>query len=229
MAVKRERIAILSKAYPETTLSANAQAAVEEAIVEEMFDGWEPGLILVECESPHSAERLRLKVPVLKNWKGAQLTTCKGEDIPKSHTATLFLPRSQEQAHEKLLALIEAPNEGLRTGVWSVLSLKDEGKGQLLRVGIDDSSHQTIKSKGKQEQEKREDLTPSTSKEGKPGSDAESTNSLCISDLYRGESASETMEVEELGEDTKEGDSTLTDEVEEDGTLIGKDDTLTEN
>ncbi|KAK9717426.1 protein of unknown function (DUF4780) [Popillia japonica] len=79
MAVKRERIAILPKAYPETTLSADDQIAVEEAIVEEMFDGWEhkiqfagihfrPGLILVECESPHSAEWLRLKVPRLKNW-----------------------------------------------------------------------------------------------------------------------------------------------------------------
>ncbi|KAK9687081.1 hypothetical protein QE152_g36717 [Popillia japonica] len=36
VAVKRERIAILPKAYPETTLSANDQTAVEEAIVEEM-------------------------------------------------------------------------------------------------------------------------------------------------------------------------------------------------
>ncbi|KAK9745684.1 protein of unknown function (DUF4780) [Popillia japonica] len=82
-----------------------------------MFHGWEHkipfagihfrlGLILVECETPHSAEWLRLKVPVLKNWKGAQLTTCKREDIPKSHTATLFLPRSQGQTPEKLLALI---------------------------------------------------------------------------------------------------------------------------
>ncbi|KAK9694880.1 hypothetical protein QE152_g33226 [Popillia japonica] len=67
-----------------------------------------------------------------------------------------------------------------------------------------------------------EDPTPSTSKEDKPGSDAESTSSLCISNLYRGESASDTMEAEELGEDTKEGDSTLTDVVEGDETLIGE-------
>ncbi|KAK9739923.1 protein of unknown function (DUF4780) [Popillia japonica] len=103
MAVKRKRIAILPKAFPKTILSADEQTALEEAIVQEMFGGWKhkiqfagnqfrPGLILVECDSPHSAEWFRLKVPVLKTWKGVLLTTCKGEDIPKSHTATLFSP-----------------------------------------------------------------------------------------------------------------------------------------
>ncbi|KAK9687660.1 protein of unknown function (DUF4780) [Popillia japonica] len=123
------------------------------------------------------------------------------------------------QTPEKLLALIEAQNEGLTTNVWNVLSLKDEGKGKLLRVGIDDTTYQTIKSKGytiyyrfgsipvhalrKQQKENRKDPTPSTSKEGKPGSDVGSTSHLCISDLYRGEPASETMKVEELGKTVK--------------------------
>ncbi|KAK9730125.1 protein of unknown function (DUF4780) [Popillia japonica] len=242
MAVKREKIAILPKAFPETTLSADEQAAVEEAIMEEMFDGWEhkiqfagihfrPGLILVECESPHSAECLRLEVPVLKNWKGVQLTTCKGENIPKSHTATLFLHRSQGQTPEKRLALIQAQNEGLRTKVWNVLSLKDEGKGRRSKGYTIHYRFGSVPVNGlrKQEKEKREDPTPSTSKDGKPGSDAESTSSICISDLYREELASEPMEVEELGEDASEGDSTLTDTGEGDETLIGKDDFLTEN
>ncbi|KAK9694434.1 protein of unknown function (DUF4780) [Popillia japonica] len=87
----------------ETTFSTDQQTIVEEVIVKAMFYGWEheiqsagihfrPGLILVECKSPHTAEWHRVKVPELRNWQGVQLTTRKGDDIPKSLTAVQFLP-----------------------------------------------------------------------------------------------------------------------------------------
>lgn len=62
IAVKNERIAILPKAFPKTTLAAHEQMAAEELIVEEIFDKWEdtiqftgihfrPGLVLFEYQS----------------------------------------------------------------------------------------------------------------------------------------------------------------------------------
>lgn len=227
-AVKLERIAILPREFPEHTLSADEQTAVEEALVEEMYSGWEhkiqfrgihfrPGFILVECETPQSAEWLRIKVPQLKNWKGVELTTCKGEDIPKAHTVTIFLPRSQGQTAEKLLQLIEAQNADLRTAHWKVLSLKDEGKGQILRAGIDNLSCQTIRNNGYtihyrfgkipvhgiRPKEEKEEPTPG------PSTETKDEQEIGGSDTPKPE---EQMDFQEEKSVAEEGDDTLTEE-----------------
>ncbi|KAK9719691.1 hypothetical protein QE152_g22546 [Popillia japonica] len=54
-----------------------------------------------------------------------------GDNIPKSHTATLFLPKSQGQIPEKLLAITEARNEKLKNRTPLLyFSLKVRGKSQ---------------------------------------------------------------------------------------------------
>lgn len=200
-AKKIEKIAILPKAYPDIILSANDQTILEEAIVEEMFEGWDhkiqfkaihfrPGMILVECDSPHSAEWLRLKVPKLKNWNGVELKTCDGDTASRPIIASIFFPRCQGHTPEKLLKLVEVQNEGVKASTWNVLNVKDGEKGQLLRVGIDEASHQTIKNNGysihyrfgkipvhglKKQERGAEEPTPGTSKdESKSESEIES-------------------------------------------------------
>lgn len=234
-AAKLERIAILPRAFPENILSKDDQTAVEEALVEEMCFGWEhkiqfrgihfqPGYILVDCETPQSAEWLRVKVPQLKGWKGVELMTCKGDDIPKAHTITIFLPRSQGLNAEKLLKLIEAQNEKLRISDWKILSLKDTEKGHILRAGIDDLSCQTIKNNGHtihyrfgkipvqglKEKEEKKEPTPSSSKE-KQEEGTVSLAHLHISDPH-GEEVITSMEVEGSMGKVEEGDITLQDE-----------------
>ncbi|XP_050512864.1 uncharacterized protein LOC126888559 [Diabrotica virgifera virgifera] len=158
-ALKSEKIAILPKGFPENTLSAEQQTLVEEAIVQEMFAEWEhklqfggihfkPGYLVVDCETPQSAEWLRLKVPQIRKWEGGELTTCKGDDIPRSHVVTVFLPRSKGLSAEKLLQLIEVQNEGLAIGRWKVLSAKEEAAGQLLRAAIDELSCAALRKNG---------------------------------------------------------------------------------
>lgn len=209
--VRTERVVILPKTFPGTTLSAKDLTLLEEALVEEMFSGWDyklkfggihfrPGMLLIDCETPQSAEWLREKVPHLSNWKGVELQVRARDDIPKSHTAKLFLPRSQGQTTDKLLKLIEAQNEGLSTTLWKIVSKKDEGKGQILRIELDDLSYKRIKNNGytihyrfgkvtvqglkrTEEEEYGEKLesSPSTSR---GGYDAKSSASLNLPTVY---------------------------------------------
>lgn len=158
-AVKNLRVAVLPKEYPVATLSTEELTALEDAIIEEIALGWvsklqfegisfRPGYLLVNCCNEQTAEWLLKAAARLSTWKGVELTACLGDDIPKSYTITVFLPRSSGQDQKKSLALIEAQNEGLNTNLWKVTSSRVEGKGKVVSFLIDEKSAETIKEQG---------------------------------------------------------------------------------
>lgn len=53
-----------------------------------------PGLILVKCATEDTADWLRTIVPKMPGWKGTELTTCPGDDIPGAHMLTVYLPKA---------------------------------------------------------------------------------------------------------------------------------------
>ncbi|XP_050298441.1 uncharacterized protein LOC126737556 [Anthonomus grandis grandis] len=156
---KRGRIGVLPEDYPEATLTSEQLTDVEEAIVSEMinsttkglqFSGihFRSGMILVDCESEQTAEWLAQMAPRLKEWKRPALVAKRGEDIPKAHTISLFLPRSKGQDTTALLKLIGVQNPEISTETWKVISAKGNGHGQVLSVGIDTKSADSIQAKG---------------------------------------------------------------------------------
>lgn len=158
-AAKLNRIGILPKEYPQVMLSPEQLTALEEAVVAEMvkttarglqFSGihFRSGMVLVDCESEQTAEWLVQMSPRLKAWKGPELVARRGDDIPKSHTISIFLPRSKGQDTKALLRLIEVQNAELSTNTWRVMNAKEQGHGQVLTIGIDTKTKEAIKAKG---------------------------------------------------------------------------------
>ncbi|XP_055854262.1 uncharacterized protein LOC129918001, partial [Episyrphus balteatus] len=156
---KSVRIAILPKEYPDATLGTDELTALEEAIIEEVSLGWKhklqfngihfkTGLLVVDCAGQQTADWLKEKAARLSTWKGTALVACLGENIPKLHTITMFLPRSKDQEDQKSLALIEAQNDGLCVKAWKIIKSKAEGKGKLLVAKIDTNSAKTITNAG---------------------------------------------------------------------------------
>ena len=154
-AVKQVKVAVLPVEYPQITLTHEELTELEDAILLEVAKGWShkimfdgvhfrSGMLLIDCADDVTADWLVTVVPGLASWKGPPLTARTGEDIPSSHFATIYLPRSEGQTQDHLLALIDAQNEGLNVPTWKVLSLKTEGKGQLMVVGIDEMSRNAI-------------------------------------------------------------------------------------
>ncbi|XP_017489017.1 PREDICTED: uncharacterized protein LOC108377264 [Rhagoletis zephyria] len=155
---KRIRLAVLPKAFAESTVTREDEGKIEDAFVEEMGKGWRsilqsdgihfrPGLILVDCLDAESAEWLRLTVPQLPDWEGAELTMCDGDNIPRVHVITPYLRKAGGVDTQKLLNLFIAQNEGMHTDLWKVYRSNDEKTGNLLTIGIDDRSLEAIKKK----------------------------------------------------------------------------------
>ncbi|CAG9818808.1 unnamed protein product [Phaedon cochleariae] len=158
-AVSSIKIAVLSKNYPEETLSAEQLTALEDAIVQEMILGAEcklqfggihfrPSMLVVDCVNQETADWMRAKAPSLSTWEGSELMVCLGDDIPRAHTITVFFPRSTDLEPEKLLTLVSTQNRGLQTQLWRTLGSKKEGNGQLLNLGMDDESCEAIRNMG---------------------------------------------------------------------------------
>lgn len=156
-AAKAHRVAVLPKEYPAKSLTPEELTQLEECLVEEIslsygkeeelsFSGihFKAGLLVVECESRATADWLCRVVPKLSTWKGIELATREGADIPKPYTVSLFLPRSAGQSVERALHLLGVQNKGLRIADWKVISLRDEGPGQLMTAIIDPLSYKMI-------------------------------------------------------------------------------------
>jgi hypothetical protein len=154
-AVRKERVAVLPKDYPQVVLSTGELTELEEAIVEEISRGWQvkpkfegihfrPGLLVIDCENKETAAWLKERIPSLQAWKGVALDTKSEEEIPRPHVVTIFLPRSSGDEPKKLLRTLNAQNEGLRVEEWRILASKKEGNGQVLTIGIDAASLEAI-------------------------------------------------------------------------------------
>lgn len=158
-AAKISKMGILPEEYPQVMLDAAQMSALEEALVEAMmgstvrglqFAGihFRQGMVLVDCENEETVNWLDQVVCSLPSWKGPKLVAKKGEDLPKPHVVTVFLPRSKGQEAGKLLKLIGNQNPDLQTDLWKVMNVKEEGHGQVLTFGIDPKSREAILAKG---------------------------------------------------------------------------------
>ena len=161
------KMAVLPKDFPEVALTTDQQTSLEEAILDEVvaigsqhndlqnvgqlrFAGihFRVGMILIDCVSQESANWLVEIAPKLKNWQGPELVAVKGENIPKGAAITVFLPRSKGKDTTYLLSLIQGQNFNVRTSSWRVINSREEGHGQVLTIGIDLKSKETIDKEG---------------------------------------------------------------------------------
>ncbi|CAG9817175.1 unnamed protein product [Phaedon cochleariae] len=102
-------IAVLSRNYPEETLSADQLIALEDAIVQKMMKmilgaecrlrfgdiHFRFSMLLVDYVNQETADWLRAKVPSLGTWGSLELMMCLGDDIPRAHTITVFFSKRE--------------------------------------------------------------------------------------------------------------------------------------
>lgn len=142
------------KNYPAETLGQEDLTVLQGAILDDVVKGrthplavcgvyfW-PGLLLVDFKDEKTAECLAGVTPKLAAWKGPQLYTKRGHDIPPMHNATVYLPRGADKSVEYAVAyMLKAQNCGLKTETWRHLrgSLKDAGL--RLNLSIDEDLQQ---------------------------------------------------------------------------------------
>ncbi|GAB0095535.1 hypothetical protein DMENIID0001_109300 [Sergentomyia squamirostris] len=129
------RVAILPEEYPE--------GGREELWNLKVYT-FKPGMLFIDCLNENTAKWLMEIVPQLEGCVGPKLVAKTGVDIPAQHVITMFIPRSESQTVEKTLALIKAQNNEMQTDQWKVLSIKEEGIGQLMIFSIDPASREAI-------------------------------------------------------------------------------------
>ncbi|XP_017470014.1 PREDICTED: uncharacterized protein LOC108361776 [Rhagoletis zephyria] len=153
------RVAVLPCEYPAAALNSEDLTRLQDAIMEEVFKGWShplvfcgvyfrSGMLLVDCRDERTATWLVKKAPALEGWKGPEMCTKRGDDIPPVHNITVFLPRSADKSAEFALGLLKAQNEGIHISAWKVVSSSVEENGVRLFLGIDEESYVSIKRAG---------------------------------------------------------------------------------
>lgn len=155
-AAKGTKVAVLAKEHPAKILTNEELGEIEDALITELllakvdesinFDGifFRSGMLQVNCNNDTTVEWVKKVAPKLSQWKGPELMTCVGDEIPRDHVITLFLPRSQGREDSALLQLLENQNKDLNIPSWKILKTKNEGEGVLMNLGIDDQSCENI-------------------------------------------------------------------------------------
>lgn len=153
------QIGIFAKDFYANSLNQADLSALEEAIVEEMMIGCEHklmfggirtnrGVLIVDCESKETADWLLKKAGELTKWKGIPLAAALESEVPKTYNIQLIIPNCVELDPSKIIALIEAQNEGVNTALWTLLNCNDNNKSQILDLVIDHESCQAIQKNG---------------------------------------------------------------------------------
>jgi len=149
-------VSLMAKEHPEVQLSKEQLTDLEEAIVEEMANGWEiklqfegirmeAGSLVLDCANRHTARWLKKCVTKMNPWKGVELKACFPDEIEKAHTIFVKLPKSAGQETSKSLSLIATVNVGLSTEDWEVVKCEEEDENQLLTIKINKPSFLAIK------------------------------------------------------------------------------------
>lgn len=152
-------IGIFAKDFYANNLNQADLSSLEEAIVEEMMIGCEHklmfggiranrGVLIVDCESKETADWLLKKAGELSKWKGIPLAAALESEIPKTYNIQLIIPNCVELDPSKIIALIEAQNEGVNTTLWTLLNCNDDNESQILDLVIDHESCQAIQKNG---------------------------------------------------------------------------------
>ncbi|XP_014258848.1 uncharacterized protein LOC106672165 [Cimex lectularius] len=160
-AAKIIRVALLPEEYPLVTLRTEELTHLEETLIEEILKGWEakiqfegihfrPGMMIIDCiQDGKTVQWLQEIAPKLVLSEQKKLTVRVGEDVTKPHSIVVFLPRTKKTGEEqRTLALVKAQNDGICAEEWKVHSMKVEGPGIVMILGISDISAETIISRG---------------------------------------------------------------------------------
>lgn len=157
------KVGILSTDYPETLLTSEQMEAVQGAILEKMVQGegkeigpkfsglsMKPGWISLNCANRETADWIKTIVPSLNLEGLTGIMAVEGEQLPKPHIITVFLPNSRNDSVERIFSLLKTQNPGLQTDRWKTLNKADGEKGCIITVSIDDESMTNIKGKSMQ-------------------------------------------------------------------------------
>lgn len=146
-ALKTVRLAVLPQKYPDESLMQQDLEEIEEAIfrevlhsgkIEPSFNGikYKPSMLLIECKNGATAAWLKAVVPALALWKGVELTTKEGDEIPKPYTITLFLPKCHKEVEGQIINYLAQQNQSHHITEWQVIRGRTETNGLLLTIGI---------------------------------------------------------------------------------------------
>lgn len=146
-ALKAVKLAVLPLNYPTESLNQAELEEIERAIfwdmaeavnVELRFNGlrFKAGMLIIECIDEPTAEWVRGVVPNLSTWKGVQLSTREGDDIPKPHTITLFLPKCTSHEEQRIINVLGVQNHKLHVADWKVIRGTLVENGLLLNIGV---------------------------------------------------------------------------------------------
>lgn len=153
------KVAIFRDGYPKTTLTAE-EAKGAKGVIREML--WElpetavpnikqitlfQGTLQVVCADQMSRERFLAGLTSGVRLGEETLKVAPWEDLPKLTSASVWLPTSGRTA-QVLLKRLELQNQGLSAGSWYVAHCREEPKGTLLAVGIDEESVEYLRRKG---------------------------------------------------------------------------------
>lgn len=102
------------------------------------------GAMRVVCTSSYSRHWLERNVPKIaasQLWPGATLSVINFDNLPKPIKCSVFLPSIQAPNKGSLL---EASNEDINTGGWSVLHRESKNGGTFMQLGIDGASRDIL-------------------------------------------------------------------------------------
>lgn len=156
------KMAVISGTHPDTKLTAEQGKQVQGAILQEIWkcqpgkgpkfnhSQTEHGMVHFHCADIEAAEWLKTVIPNLNPWEGANLRVLPSKDVAPRVRASVWIPRELLDADDptRTLRCLKTQNEGIDADDWKVFNIKNEPKGSILVVGMDENSLKVLTKKG---------------------------------------------------------------------------------
>ncbi|KAH8393499.1 hypothetical protein KR200_003010 [Drosophila serrata] len=143
-------VAVVADDYPNYYLMKSELTKIENALLEEMKNGWtrslnfgglkyRPGMMVLTCMDEGSKEWLEQVVPKITAVQGVPLRIYKEDEVLNFKGITFYVPRSVDEPDDVTLRFVKEQNTDLLSGNWAVvrssLSRSKNGKVMTLRIG----------------------------------------------------------------------------------------------
>ena len=159
--INQIRIGIISKNYPETTLTTLQLKSAHDAIMERVLEqrrapvkptfrgcSLKSGFMVINCCDQATADWLKGITSSLQPWEGAELIAVEEKNIPRSEILIAYLPNSATRSNENIVAYIESQND-LNTDSWRILQRTALNEGDVeLVLTVDEESMQKLEGMG---------------------------------------------------------------------------------
>lgn len=150
---------IVSSDYPQTLLTDEHSSEIQTLLTNEMLKikdeeslprFWScylrHGSLLVFSADEKSKDWLVETVPSLAVGNDIILKTGPAKDILQTTKISLFVPKLfKDLSQDQVIHLVKSQNTGLRADLWQILECKEEEKGRMLNMAIDEESFKIIK------------------------------------------------------------------------------------